>query len=291
MPVAVLNDLELYYERFGDPSDQHILLIMGLARQLTGWDQRFCRRLADHGFCVIRYDHRDVGLSTHLPGPGPDLLGVLRGDGSSVPYSLEDLADDATALLDCLGVERAHVVGASMGAMVAQLMAIRRPQRLRSLVSIMGSTGDPLVGMTSPVVTAALANLGEAGVDRSRTIDGNVALAALTGSPEHRLPERTMRRFFERDFDRAHHPVGAERQLAAVAMAPDRTTELKKLELPTLVIHGADDPFVDVSGGVATAQAVPNAELLIVQGMGHDLPYPLWPRLIDAIVGNARRPV
>jgi pimeloyl-ACP methyl ester carboxylesterase len=283
-----VGEIELAYETFGDPADVPVLLVMGLATQMIGWPDDFCRGLAGEGLFVVRFDNRDIGLSTHLDAAGaPDVMAVLGGDASSVPYGLADLADDTVGLLDALGLESAHVVGASMGGMVAQVVAIRYPERVRSLTSIMSTTGDPSVGAPAEAALALL--LTPPATDRDGAVQRTVDTYRVIGSPGFEFDEAGLRDRAGLSFDRAYDPAGVARQLAAILTTPDRTTDLAKVSVPTLVIHGEQDALVNVSGGRATAAAVPGCELLVVDGMGHDLPRALWPQLTERIVGLIRR--
>src|SRR3954470_4618128 len=279
---AQVGDLEIAYETFGDAGDPPILLVMGLATQMIGWPDWFCAGLADRGYFVVRFDNRDIGLSTHLDSAGaPDILAVLGGDASSVPYGLADLADDTVGLLDALGLDSVHLIGASMGGMIAQLVALRHPARVRSLTSIMSTTGDPSVGGPSEAALALL--LAPAARDREAAVRRVIDTYRVIGSPGFEFDEGSVRDRAGLSFDRAHDPAGVARQLAAILTTPDRTRDLKGVSVPTLVIHGADDALVNVSGGRATAAAVPGAELLVVEGMGHDLPRAMWPEITDRI--------
>lgn len=288
MPVARTNGVELAYEILGDPVAPPLLLIMGLGAQLIDWPQEFCDLLAGQGLRVVRFDNRDAGLSTQLDDLGvPDFAGLMAGDRSSVPYLLADLAADTAALLDALGISRAHVVGASMGGMVAQQLAVDRPGRVASLCSIMSTTGDRTVGRSTP---EAAALLGRPPVSsREEVLAAAVAGARVIGSPGFPAAEEELLRRAAAKYDRAYRPLGTLRQYAAVIASPDRTPGLRQMKVPTVVVHGEDDPLVDVSGGRATATAIPDARLLTVPGMGHDLPRELWPRITEAIVENARR--
>jgi pimeloyl-ACP methyl ester carboxylesterase len=280
--------IELAYERFGDPSDPPLLLIMGLATQMLGWPDELCAGLAERGLSVIRFDNRDVGLSTHLhDAPPPDLAQALAGDTSSASYTLSDMAADTAGLLDALGVESAHVVGASMGGMIAQTLAIEHPQRVRTLTSIMSTTGDPGVGGASQQALGVL--LAPPARDRAEAIERTVATFRVIGSPGYEFDEAGLRERAGLSFDRAYDPVGVGRQLLAILAYGDRTPRLRELRVPTLVIHGEEDPLVRVSGGRATAAAIPGAELVVVDGMGHDLPRALWPAIIERIVALVER--
>jgi pimeloyl-ACP methyl ester carboxylesterase len=279
---AQVGDLEIAYETFGDAGDPPVLLIMGLATQMIGWPDDFCAGLADRGHFVVRFDNRDIGLSTHLDSAGaPDILSILGGGASSVPYGLADLADDTVGLLDVLGLDRVHVVGASMGGMIAQLVALRHPARVRSLTSIMSTTGDPSVGGPNEAALAVL--LAPPAGDREAAVQRVVDTYRVIGSPGFEFDESSVRERAGLSFDRAYNPAGVARQLAAILTTPDRTHDLKAVSVPTLVIHGSEDALVNVSGGRATAAAIPGAELVVVDGMGHDLPRAVWPEITDRI--------
>ena len=277
---AQVGELELAYETFGTAGDPPVLLVMGLATQMIGWPDDFCRQLADRGYYVVRFDNRDIGLSTHLHDAGaPDLMAVLGGDHSSVPYELADLAGDCVGLLDALGLDSVHLVGASMGGMIAQLVALQAPERVRTLTSIMSTTGDPSVGLPSDAALALL--LTPAAGDRDGAVQQVVDTYRVIGSPGFEFDESALRDRAGLSFDRAYDPAGVARQLAAILTTRDRTPDLKSASVPCLVVHGAEDALVNVSGGHATAAAIPDAELLIVDGMGHDLPRQVWPQLIE----------
>ena len=290
MPDVSVNGVDIHYESIGDPADPPLLLIMGLGAQMVGWPDDFCAAVAGRGFRVIRFDNRDVGLSSGFDELGmPDLPAIFGGDPATVPYLLSDLAADTAALLKELGVDRAHVVGASMGGMVAQQLTIEHPELVASLCSIMSTTGDRAVGHPTPEAIALLSRPPAA--DREAAIDGAVASARVIGSPGYPAAEDEIRQRAATIYDRSFRPAGFVRQYAAILGSGDRTAGLAAVTVPTLVIHGEDDPLIDVSGGRATAAAIPDAELVVVPGMGHDLPRVLWPQLIDAIEANARRAV
>jgi pimeloyl-ACP methyl ester carboxylesterase len=283
-----VGDIEIAHETFGRPSDPPVLLVMGLATQMIGWPDDFCRGLAERGLFVIRFDNRDIGLSTHLDDAGaPDIMTVLGGDHSAVPYGLTDLARDTVGLLDALDLDRVHVVGASMGGMIAQLVALRHPERVRSLTSIMSTTGDPSVGAPAEAALALL--LTPPAGDREGAVQRVVDTYRVIGSPGFEFAESDVRERAGLSFDRAHDPAGVARQLAAILTTHDRTGDLAGITAPTLVIHGSDDALVHVRGGRATADAVPDAELLIVEGMGHDLPRAVWPEITDRITALIER--
>lgn len=288
MPRAKADGVELEYDSFGDPADPPLLLIMGLATQMIGWPEGFCALLAGRGFHVTRFDNRDIGLSTWLDGlPEPDLIALMSGDPSTAPYLLEDMAGDAVAVLDALGTARAHIVGISMGGMIAQEVAIKHPERVLSLCSIMSTTGDHAVGQPSQEALAAI--LLPAGADRDGAIERGVTVLKVISSPGYPPTEQWMRDRSADSYDRAYHPEGGTRQFAAIVASPDRTGALHAVTVPTVVIHGEEDRLVDVSGGKATAAAVPGAELVLFPGLGHDLPEALWPAFADAIERNAAR--
>ncbi|MEY9968127.1 pimeloyl-ACP methyl ester carboxylesterase [Streptacidiphilus sp. MAP12-16] len=283
---ANAHGIELEYDTFGDPEDPTLLMVMGLGSQMIGWRTGFCELLAAQGFHVVRFDNRDAGLSTYLDaGPQPDLGAVLHGDFSTAPYLLGDMAQDAVSVLDELGVERAHIVGASMGGMIVQQLAIDHPGRVLSLCSIMSRPGDGTSGNSTPEANAMLMRPRPA--SREAAIDGGVQVWRVIGSPDYPEDETTLRAYIAEAYDRSNRADGFVRQLAAIVASPDRTPGLREVTVPTLVVHGEADPLVDRSGGEATAKAVPGAGLLLVPGMGHDLPEPLWPELASAISGNA----
>jgi pimeloyl-ACP methyl ester carboxylesterase len=276
--------ITLCYETFGDPADPAALLIMGLGTQMVSWQDDFCEQLAAHGLYVVRFDNRDIGRSTHLQGPPPSLLQLLR---YSVParYTLADMAQDTVGLMDDLAIDRAHVIGASMGGMIAQTLAARHPARVRSLVSMMSSTGGRWVGR--PALSSYTIFLRKAPTEREAFIEHATQLFTKIGS--RGIPQDTegVRKIAALSFDRELDRTGAGRQLAAIIASGDRTAELEGITVPTLVIHGTVDPLVSPSGGRATARAIPGAELTMIEGMGHDLPRVLWPRLIDAFAAHA----
>jgi pimeloyl-ACP methyl ester carboxylesterase len=285
MPRVKAGIVELEYEEFGDSHAPALILVMGLGAQLIDWPEQFCRRLADRGFRVIRYDNRDSGLSTALDDlPVPDLGSVLAGLASP-PYTLSDLAGDTVGLLDELGIQRAHVVGASMGGMIVQTLAIEHPERLLSVTSIMSTTGNPAVGQASPEAITALTT--PPPTERGEAIEYMVRLLRLIGSAE--VPDAELRARATAGIDRARHPAGVARQMAAIVGAPERTEALGDVRTPTVVVHGEVDPLVDVSGGRATAEAIPGAELVTVPVMAHDLPPSAWDTIIDAVARTAAR--
>jgi pimeloyl-ACP methyl ester carboxylesterase len=289
MPQLTANGISLEYDTFGDPGNPALLLVMGLGAQMTLWDPDFCQLLADKGFHVIRFDNRDVGLSQSIDSSSMDVAAVMAGDPSTAPYRLWDMADDAAALLTELGIERAHVVGASMGGMIVQELLIKHADRLLSACSIMSTTGDRTVGQSTPEAMAALQ------APAPQTADEAVELAVLgskaVGSSGFPFDEARIRANARASFERARNPLGFVRQFAAIMASGDRTEGLRTVKVPTLVIHGEIDPLLNVSGGKATAAAIPDSRLLIIPGMGRDLPVPAWPQIVDAIADNAARAV
>jgi len=274
MPSVAANGIDIYYEESGGAGDPVILLVNGFTSQLIQWEDALVDGLVERGFRVIRFDNRDVGLTSRTQGTAP-----APGSGEPPPYTLADMAADGMALLTALGVDRAHVVGASMGGMIVQRMAIDHPDRVLSLTSIMSTTGDRTVGAPTPEAMTALVT--PPPTERDAYIDHSVELWRIIGGPHY--DETRIRNRSGRAYDRAFYRAGAAFQMAAIMADGDRTDELGGVTCPTLVIHGAADPLVGVTGGEATAKAVPGAELLILDDMGHDLPPQVVPRVVDAI--------
>jgi pimeloyl-ACP methyl ester carboxylesterase len=283
MPTAHVNGIDVEYLTEGEPGGPALLLVMGLGAQLTAWPQGFVDLLCDRGFFVIRYDNRDCGLSTKFDGT-PDFVALFSGDGSSAAYLVEDMADDAAALLRDVGATRTHVVGASMGGMITQALAINHPDLFASACSVMSTTGDRSVG--APTGEAMGALMRPPATSREEFIDSSVQGSLAIGSPGYPTDEAVLRDRAGAAYDRSYCPDGTARQLAAILASPDRTEGLRGLRMPFLVIHGEADPLVTLSGGQATAAAVPGSRLMTVPGMGHDLPEALWGPVSDAIVAN-----
>jgi pimeloyl-ACP methyl ester carboxylesterase len=264
--------IDIAYQRLGNPDAPPVLLIMGIAAQSIHWPDAFCHALADHGLQVVRFDNRDAGLSTHLTDASPaDLPAALAGDLSPASYTLSDMAADAVGLLDALGVEKAHVVGASMGGQIAQTMAIEHPGRVRSLTSMMSTTGNPSAGLPSAEVLREVFS-GPPAVTRDEVIQQMLRAVRAVGSPGYPSDEKEIAERAGRAYDRCYDPASIARQAVATVASGDRTGKLRHLKVPTLVIHGLADRMCDASGGRATAEAIPGAELILIEGMGHDLP-------------------
>lgn len=278
------NGITVAYRTHGDPAGPPVLLVHGLGMQLVGWPQGLLDALTGRGLYLLTFDNRDVGESTHLSAaPPPDVMAAFTGDTSSASYRLEDMADDAAALLDALGLDSVHVLGVSMGGMLAQTLAIRHPARVRSLTAVMSTTGDRSVGGATQAAIGAL--LAAPAADRAGRLEQTVATWRVIRSPGFETDESEVRARAAEAYDRSYDPVGVARQAVAIQASGDRTARLAEVTVPTLVIHGEQDPLVNVSGGRAIAAAVPGAQLMVIDGMGHDLPAGLWPRLAEAVAG------
>ena len=291
MPRIATNSIELYYESYGAASAPAVLLIMGLGSQLTRWNIELCDSLVARGFRVIRFDNRDCGLSTRCDGlPLPDLGAALRGGPLSVlPYSLETMAADSIGLLDALEIDQAHLVGASMGAGIAEIMAARYPDRVVSLTSIMSSSGNP--GLPPPTAAAAMALFAPmpASRDRATIVADAIARYLPIASPDYPTPLEELQRMFGEEFDRGFYPQGVARQLGAILASGDRRPLLRSITCPTVVLHGRNDPLIQVACGEDVAKNIPNAELRVIDGMGHDFPVALTETFADAICAAAGR--
>lgn len=293
MPNVKANGIQIEYDTIGNPSSPPLLLIMGLGGQLIHWDEIFCRQLADRGHFIIRFDNRDTGLSTRFEATGlPDMSELLdarlQGQSIKAPYTLDDMADDAAKLLEALDIEKAHICGSSMGGMIAQTVAIRHPQRLLSLISIYSTTGNPDLPQSQPEAMEAL--LTPQPVERQAYIDFNVITMQTIAGSGFPFDEQFTRKISALAYDRAFYPPGVGRQMMAVMAQENRTSALASVTVPTLVIHGTADPLVPAAHGKDTADAIPGAQLLLVEGMGHDLPHIKgpWPQVIDAIVAHTK---
>ncbi|MFT4081313.1 MAG: alpha/beta hydrolase [Nocardioides sp.] len=296
-PVAVSAEqvapvgggIQLCYQTFGDPAGDPLLLVMGLGGPMLWWDEGLCQLLAAAGFYVVRYDNRDTGRSTILTGDVgvSHLAGAFAGLRVRAPYAMSDLADDAAGLLDHLGIERAHLFGVSMGGMIVQTLAIAHPDRVASLVSTMSTTGRRSVGYQHPSIYPQMLRRPPAG--EQEYVERSLVGARLTGSPGYPEPEDSVRRRAVATWARGIHPDGTARQMLAVLTQPDRTADLGRLDVPAAVVHGLADKMVHVSGGRATAVAIPRAELMLIDGMGHDLPVPLWERFVRVVRRTADR--
>lgn len=275
--------IDIAYQRLGKPDAPAVLLIMGIAAQSIHWPDSFCQALVDAGLQVIRFDNRDSGLSTHLSdAPPPNLPAALAGDFSSASYTLSDMAADTVGLLNFLGIAKAHIVGASMGGQIAQTIAIEHPGHVRSLTSMMSTTGNPQVGQPSPEVLREVFS-GPPAVTREEVIQQMVRAARAVGSPEYPSDENEIAERAGRAYDRSYDPIGIARQAVATVASGDRTERLRHVGVPTLVIHGLADRMCDISGGRATAAAIPGAKFIEIAGMGHNLPPGLRAQLAATI--------
>jgi pimeloyl-ACP methyl ester carboxylesterase len=276
----------LCYETFGDPDDTPVLLIMGLATQMIAWHEDFCEQLAERGFYVVRFDNRDIGRSTHFDFRPPTLGQMLRRRVGPEQYTLSDMAEDAAVLLRELGIAPAHVVGASMGGMIGQMLAAEHPEVVRSLTSIMSTTGSRWHGQPAASVYRYL--LRPPPRDREGYIQRSAEVFGLVGSTGFERDEQYIRERAGRAFDRGFDVRAGGRQLGAIVASGDRTNTLGRIKVPTLVIHGTVDKMIRPSGGRATAKAIPGARLMMIEGMGHDLPRGVWPQIIDGVAEHAR---
>jgi pimeloyl-ACP methyl ester carboxylesterase len=287
VPRASANAIELEYETFGDPGDQPLVLISGLATQMISWREPFCELLASRGFFVIRFDNRDVGLSTWMDGAGPPDIGAAFGGEGHPAYQLDDMADDVAGLLDSLGIPAAHLVGASMGGFIAQLVAINHPERVLTLTSIMSGPGGSDEVAPTPEGAAVLVvpppDTREERIELAMTIHRTLAGAG------DQLDDTVERAYAERAVDRAYYPMGVGRQLVAIMSAGSRLERLKQVRVPTMVFHGTDDVLVPIENGRLVAGAVPGARFIEVPGMGHDIPERVWSELADAVEELAQR--
>ena len=285
---TTVGEIDVAYNTLGEASGPPVVLISGLGAQLIAWDDAFCQQLVDRGLFVVRFDNRDVGLSSNLADrPTSDPSAETAGAAPAASYTLAQMAADTAGLIDNLGLGSAHVVGISLGGMIAQILAIEHPERVRSLTSIMSTTGHNEVGQPTDAARALF--LLPPVITREGAMDRAVHFNRIAASPAYPTEVTELRDRAVRAFDRAFNPQGVARQLAAAITTPDRTEDLRRLDLPTLVIHGAEDPVIAVSGGQATAEAIPGAELLVIDGMGHDLPRPLWSAVAERIAALVAR--
>ncbi len=288
--IHQVNGIEICAEVRGPDDGVPLLLVMGLGAQLTSWDEGFVDGLVDRGYRVARFDNRDVGRSTHFDDADVDVIGALQaaaaGQPVDAPYTLSDMAADAAGLLEVLGMSPAHVVGASMGGMIVQAMAIEQPQAVRSVTSIMSTTGDRDVGQPTAEASAVL--LSAPPTSESEAVESAVRAEATWGSPGYRDPEGAAERAV-REWNRVRNPAGVARQIVAIQASGSRTEALGRLTVPVTAIHGAADTLVTPTGGVRTAEAVPHAVHVEIEGMGHNLPRALWPRIFDEIDATTRR--
>lgn len=293
MPIAPSNGIDLYYETHGRSEDPALLLVNGYSSQLVQWGEGFCEGLAERGRYVISFDNRDTGLSTHLDGVSVDIPAIMaasagNGEMPDVPYDLSTFAADAVGLLDHLGIEAAHIAGSSMGGMIVQQIAVDHPARVLTLTSIMSTTGEPEYFESTPEATAALT--GERPAERDAYIADSVERSAVYSSSRYFDPTEAAKKTAEA-YDRSYDPAGMERQMAAIRASGGRASKLAELAIPTLVIHGRDDTLILPKGGERTAELIPGANLLMLHDMGHDLPRPLWPLVMDAIVSHGAHAV
>jgi pimeloyl-ACP methyl ester carboxylesterase len=290
MPGITANGIRIEYETFGNSSGRPLLLIIGLGGQMIQWDDALCQDLGERGHYVIRFDNRDVGLSTKFDQAGiPDLVEtfgkLMQGEKIKPPYTLDDMADDAVGLLDALGIRKAHICGMSMGGMIAQTIAIRHPSRVLSLISIYSTTGNPEVPQPKPEVTGLL--VAPPPTEREAFVEHVLGVFKTIAGPGFAVDEKWTRENIAEGYDRCFYPQGMIRQLVAILTQDNRKPALASVKVPTLVIHGTDDPLVSVEGGKDTAKAIPGAQLILIEGMGHDLPHGgAWPRIVEAIASH-----
>ena len=287
MARALANGIEIEYETFGGPGGIPLLLIAGLGVQMLSWDEEFCELLAERGFRVIRFDNRDCGLSTSMDSAGPPDIAAAMSGNVEPAYELDDMADDAAGLLDALGIPAAHVVGASMGGFLAQLVALNHPDHVLSLTSIMSGPSGPDHVQPTPEAQAVLFASPQS-TRESRIQQGMWIRRVLKGTLDP-WDEDFERARVSRAIDRAYYPDGSARQLIAILTAPSRLERFGSLHVPTLVIHGVDDILVPIENGRLVASAVAGARLIEIEGMGHDLPERVWPQVVDAIADLARQ--
>ncbi|NIM96193.1 MAG: alpha/beta fold hydrolase [Anaerolineales bacterium] len=291
-PTSVkVNGIELVYDTFGDPDAAPIVLVHGLGAQMVSWDRDFCEALASLGYWIIRFDNRDIGKSSWLDDFGaPNIMEMIRAASLSqsieAPYTLWDMANDTIGLMDVLKIESAHLIGVSMGGMIVQSMAINHPDRLRTMTSIMSTTGNPDLPM--PKAEAIEVLFRPVPTSLEEYIEANLATDDVLRGPRYPCDEERLRARSELEYDRGLHPQGFGRQLAAILASESRKELLMSITVPTLIIHGDADPLVPLEAGVDTAEAIPGAKLLILEGVGHSLPVPVWPEVFNAIVEHTK---
>ena len=285
---ARVGEIELCWQQFGEENDPPLLMIMGLGAQMILWPEELCELIAVEGYRVIRFDNRDSGRSTKLDSAARgSIQDALSGQIPEGAYKLTDMAGDAAGLLDALGIEAAHIVGASLGGMIAQTLAIEQPERVLSLASLMSTTGNPEVGRPTPQGLAGLTTVPPR--DRDGYVLALVEARRLIGSPGFPFDEERAAGVARLGFDRGYFPEGTVRQTIAILASKDRTAQLGRVDVPTVVIHGDDDPLIEVSGGRATAAAIPGSKLVLIEGMGHDFPAGVWEQVAAEIAENARK--
>ena len=287
------NGIQIEYETFGEPSSPALMLIAGIGGQMIGWDEELCKEWARKGLYVIRFDNRDVGLSTKMEEAGvPDLMAAMtasmNGEKVDAPYTFDDMADDAVGLLDGLKIDKAHICGISMGGAIAQTISYRHPSRVRSMTQVYATTGNPQLPKPKPEIVALL--LTPPPGEREAYVDYMMKLYQTIAGPGFPFDETWHRKLAGRSYDRAFYAPGKARQFVATLAHGNRKPLLASITAPTLVIHGADDPLVPVAGGIDTAQAIPGAELMIIEGMGHDMPHgSAWSLIVEAVVAHVRK--
>ena len=290
MALATNGRVQIFYETFGDPSDPTLVLVNGLGSQCINYRTEWCQRFVAKGFHVVRMDNRDAGLSTHFTDVAPDVEGVVaslaKGEPADVPYTLSDMAADVVAVLDALGVERAHVMGLSMGGMIVQALAIEHPTRLRSMTSVMSTTGELEYGQSTPEARARL--FGPPATTREEAIASHLAGLRIWGSPG-KVDEDAQARFAGEAFDRAFDPAGVARQIMGITASGARPEALRNVRVPTLVMHGSADTLVDPSGGRRTAELIPGATFVLLDGMGHDYPTAYWDQWVELVTEHAAK--
>ena len=293
MPSVAANGIQIEYETFGNSSGRPLLLIIGLGGHMIHWDADLCKDLAARGHYVVRFDNRDVGLSTKFGETGmpnlPEIFGkFLRGEKVKPPYTLDDMADDAVALLDALNIPKAHLCGMSMGGMIAQTIAIRHPERVLSLTSIYSTTGNPELPQAKPEIIGLL--ITPPPTERRAFIEHMLVVFKTISGPGFPPNEAWTRKIIGESYDRSFYPEGMARQLVAILTQGNRVPALSSVKVPALVIHGTSDPLISVEGGKDTARAIPGAELMLIEGMGHDLPHGgAWPRIVEAITKHTQK--